>query len=155
MGDIRRKHNLYSRPKKMFEASRIENDNKIQKEYGLKNKSEVWKASAKVTGFRKRAKKLISNKGKESEEFFQRLQNMGLDVKVTSDVLALTAEAILERRLQTFVFKKGLAKTILEARQLITHKNVVVDGRVVNIPSFNVSKKLENKISLKTGKVTN
>ncbi|MEI7718601.1 MAG: 30S ribosomal protein S4 [archaeon] len=152
MGDIRRKHNLYSRPKKMFEASRIENDNKVQKEYGLKSKTEVWKAAAKVAGFRKRAKKLISTKGKESEEFFQRLQNMGLEVKVTSDVLALTAEAVLNRRLQTMVFKKGLARTILEARQLITHKNVIVDERIVNIPSFSVSKNLENKISLKERK---
>jgi small subunit ribosomal protein S4 len=152
MGDIRRKHNLYSRPKKMFEASRIENDNKIQKQYGLKSKTEIWKAAAKVAAFRTRAKKLISNNGQESKEFFNRLQNIGLDVKVTSDVLALTTEAILERRLQTFVFKKGFAKTILEARQLITHKNVIVDGRVVNIPSFNVSKYLENKISLKEKK---
>jgi len=152
MGDIRRKHNLYSRPKKLFEASRIENDNKIQKQYGLKSKTEVWKAAAKVSVFRTRAKKLISNNGQESKEFFNRLQNIGLDVKVTSDVLALTTEAILERRLQTFVFKKGFAKTILEARQLITHKNIIVDGRIVNIPSFNISKDLENKISLKEKK---
>ncbi len=152
MGDIRRKHNLYSRPKKMFEVSRIENDNKIQKQYGLKSKTEIWKATAKVSAFRTRAKKLISNNGQESKEFFNRLQNIGLDVKVTSDVLALTPEAVLERRLQTFVFKKGFAKTILEARQLITHKNVIVNGRIVNIPSFNVSKNLENKISLKERK---
>jgi small subunit ribosomal protein S4 len=152
MGDIRRKHNLYSRPKKLFEAARIESDNQIQKKYGLKSKTEIWKAAAKVSAFRTRAKKLISNNGQESKEFFNRLQNIGLDVKVTSDALALTTEAILDRRLQTFVFKKGLAKTILEARQLITHKNVVVDGRIVNIPSFNVSKNLENKISLKERK---
>lgn len=152
MGDIRRKRNLYSRPKKMFEASRIENDNNVQKKYGLKSKTEVWKAAAKVSAFRTRAKKLISNNGQESKEFFNRLQNIGLDVKITSDVLALTTETILERRLQTFVFKKGLAKTILEARQLITHKNILVNGRIVNIPSFNVSKDLENKISLKERK---
>lgn len=152
MGDIRRKHNLHSRPKKMFDSVRIEAENQIQKAYGLKNKTEIWKAAAKVAEFRKRAKKLISNNGQESKEFFQRLQNMGLDVKVTSDVLALTTENILERRLQTFVFKKGLAKTPLEARQLITHKNVIVDGRLVNIPSFVVAKKLENKLSLKERK---
>ncbi len=152
MGDIRRKHNLYSRPKKMFEVARIESDKLTQKKYGLKSKTEIWKAAAKVSGFRTRAKKLISNSGQESKEFFNRLQNIGLDVKVTSDVLALTTDAILERRLQTFVFKKGFAKTILEARQLITHKNVIVNGRIVNIPSFSVSKDLENKISLKERK---
>jgi small subunit ribosomal protein S4 len=148
MGDIKRRPNLYSRPKKLFEATRIESENQIQKKYGLKSKTEIWKAAAKVSEFRTRAKKLISNNGQESKEFFNRLQNIGLNVKTTSDVLGLTTEAVLERRLQTFVFKKGLAKTILEARQLITHKNVMVDGRIVNIPSFNVSRDLENKISI-------
>lgn len=152
MGDIKRRPNLYSRPKKLFEAARIESDNQIQKKYGLKSKTEIWKAAAKVSKFRTRAKKLISNNGQESEEFFNRLQKMGLDVKTTADVLGLTTEAILERRLQTFVFRKGLAKTILEARQLITHKNVMVDGRIVNIPSFHITKDLENKISLKEKK---
>jgi len=67
--------------------------------------------------------------------------------------LALTEENIFARRLQTFVFKKKLAHTIKEARQLIVHKNVLVDGKIVNIPSFVVTLDLENKISLKERKV--
>lgn len=149
MGDIKRKSKLYSRPKKLFESTRIESENAIQKKYGLKNKTEIWKASAKVSTFRNRAKKLISDNGKDSEDFFRRLQNLGLEVQTTADVLGLTVENVLDRRLQTFVYKKGLATTPLQARQLITHKNVVVDGRIVNIPSFNVTKDLENKISLR------
>ena len=78
MGDIRRKHNLYSRPKKMFEVARIEREGKLQKEYGLKSKTEIWKAAAKVSEFRTRAKKLISNNGQESQEFFKRL-HLGQD----------------------------------------------------------------------------
>ncbi len=149
MGDIRRKHNLHSRPKKAFDSNRIAAENDIKRNYGLKNKKEIWKASARVSELRTRAKKLIPQGDEVKKEFFERLQRIGLDVKEISDVLALTNEAILNRRLQTFVFKKGLAKTVLEARQLITHKNVFVDGRIVNIPSFVVTKDLENKISLK------
>ena len=85
----------------------------------------------------------------EKQEFFARLQAQGLDVKVIADVLALTTENLLDRRLQTVVFKKGFSTTALGARQLITHKNVYVDGRLVNIPSFMVTKNMENKISVK------
>ena len=154
MGDTRRKHNLYSRPKKLFETARIEEENKIKRNYGLKNKTEIWKAAARVSTLRRRAKKLISqNDSEESKGFFGKVRNMGIDVKTTADVLALTTENILDRRLQTFVFKKGLARTALEARQLIVHKNVLVDGRAVNIPSFVISKDLESKITLRERKM--
>lgn len=149
MGDIRRKHNLHSRPRKAFDSNRIAAEDDIKKKYGLKNKKEIWKASARVSELRTRAKSLIPQSKEAKQEFFERLRRMGLEVKEISDVLALTTEAILDRRLQTFVFKKGLAKTALEARQLITHKSVFVDGRIVNIPSFVVTKDLESKISLK------
>ena len=152
MGDIRRKHNLHSRPRKMFDSVRIAAENDTVRKYGLKNKKEIWKASAKVSELRNKAKKLIPQSDEEKKEFFTRLQGMGLAVKEISDVLGLTNEAILDRRLQTIVFRKGLSKTVLEARQLITHKGVFVDGRIVNIPSFVVTKNLESKISLKPRK---
>jgi small subunit ribosomal protein S4 len=155
MGDVRRKHNLYSRPKKMFNSARIAEENDTKTKYGLKNKTEIWKISAKVKGLRFKAKKFISKSEKEKQEFFGRLNYMGLEVKVISDVLALKNEDLLNRRLQTVVFNKGLAKTILEARQLIVHKNVFVDGRIVNIPSFAVNREDENKISLKERKEKN
>jgi small subunit ribosomal protein S4 len=149
MGDVRRKHNLHSRPRKRFDSARIGSENDIVKKYGLKNKKEIWKASARVSELRNRAKKLIPRSEEEKKEFFTRLQALGLQIKEISDVLALTTEAVLDRRLQTIVFKKGFSKTVLEARQLITHKNIFVDGRIVNIPSFVVTKDLESKISLK------
>lgn len=155
MGDVRRKHNLYSRPKKMFNSARIAEENDTKKKYGLKNKTEIWKISAKVKSLRSKAKQFISKSEKEKQEFFARLNAMGLEVKAISDVLALKNEDLLNRRLQTVVFNKGLAKTILEARQLIVHKNILVDERIVNIPSFSINKYNENKISLKERKEKN
>lgn len=46
---------------------------------------------------------------------------------------------ILERRLDNVVYRLGFASTRAEARQLVSHKSILVDGKVVNIPSFMVS----------------
>ncbi|ACX81981.1 30S ribosomal protein S4 [Aggregatibacter actinomycetemcomitans] len=46
---------------------------------------------------------------------------------------------LLEGRLDNIVYRMGFAATRAEARQLVSHKAIVVNGRVVNIPSFQVS----------------
>ncbi len=46
---------------------------------------------------------------------------------------------ILERRLDNVVYRMGFASTRAEARQLVSHKSIVVNGKLVNIPSFQVS----------------
>mgnify|MGYP001211116562 CR=1 FL=1 len=43
---------------------------------------------------------------------------------------------ILESRLDNTIYRLGLAPTRRSARQLVNHKHILVDGRVVNIPSF-------------------
>ena len=45
---------------------------------------------------------------------------------------------MLETRLDNVVFRAGFANTIREARQLVTHKHIAVDGKVINVPSFQV-----------------
>ena len=46
---------------------------------------------------------------------------------------------LLEQRLDNVVYRMGFASTRAEARQLVSHKAIMVNGQVVNIPSFNVS----------------
>ena len=46
---------------------------------------------------------------------------------------------LLEQRLDNVVYRMGFASTRAEARQLVSHKAIVVNGQVVNIPSFKVS----------------
>ncbi|MGY6773284.1 30S ribosomal protein S4 [Gallibacterium genomosp. 1] len=46
---------------------------------------------------------------------------------------------LLEGRLDNVVYRMGFAATRAEARQLVSHKAIIVNGRVVNIPSFQVS----------------
>ncbi len=153
MGDIKRKQKLFSRPKKLYDRTRMDEENVLVKRYGLKNKREIWKAKTAVSKLRRRAKGLIGKDIAEQQGFFDKLSKNGFIIQDISDVLALTEENLFERRLQTILFKKGMANTVKQARQLIVHKNVLVDGNVVNIPSFVVTRELENKITLKERKI--
>ena len=131
----------------------MDEENVLVKRYGLKNKREIWKAKTAVSKLRRRAKGLIGKEVEEQQTFFDKLNKMGFAIREVSDVLALTEENLFERRLQTMLVKKKLATTPKGARQLIVHKNVLVDGAVVNIPSFIVTSDLEGKITLKEKKV--
>jgi small subunit ribosomal protein S4 len=144
-----RKANKYSRPKKAYEKARIQEENALAKKYALKSKREIWKTLAKVNYFRKRAMALAKSPAEEQEVLFKKLTALGLKVSTISDVLALKLEDLLERRLSTIVFKKNLSKTTKHARQLITHKIIMIDNKVVNAPSYLVSVSEEALISLK------
>ncbi len=146
---MKRKHKQYSRPKRPFDKLRIDEESKIKKDFGLKNKKEIWKANAKIKSMREKAKKLISADPKEQQALFERLKKMGLKVNSISDILGLEKKDYLKRRLQTVVFEKKLTTTPKQARQLIVHKKVLVDKKVVNSPSYIVSLDLEDKISVK------
>ena len=54
---------------------------------------------------------------------------------ITGEVLL----QMLECRLDNFVYRLGMAPSRPAARQLVLHKHVTVNGKVVNIPSFNVT----------------
>ena len=153
MGDIKRKRKLFNRPKKLFDRARMDEENVLIQRYGLKNKREIWKAKTAVSKLRRRAKTLIGADMEEQQKFFDKLNKAGMKVTDVSDVLALTEESVFERRLQTMLVRKKLATTVKGARQLIVHKNVLVDGKIVNIPSFVVTLDLEDKLALKEKKV--
>merc|ERR1712036_138841 len=75
----------------------------------------------------------------EGNALLSRLVRIGVleEDKMKLDyVLALKIEDFLERRLQTQVFKLGLAKSIHHARVLIKQRHIRVRKRVVNVPSF-------------------
>jgi len=144
-----KKRNLFSRPRKPFESGRIKEENSLVSKYGLKNKKEIWKSLAKINYFRKRAMDLAYSPEHERKVFIHNLSLNGFKVKSTTDVLGLKVEDILDRRLSTIVAKKGLAKTPKQARQMIVHRNILVDDNVVTIPGYIVSVEEENKIIAK------
>jgi small subunit ribosomal protein S4 len=152
MGDPRRLKKKYRTPTNPFEKSRIEEEMKYVGKFGLRNKKEFWKHRWQLSRFRglaRGAKALPEEIQKASIEVLRKsVAKLGLvaEDSDTDDILSLTIDSILERRLQTFVLKLGLAKTIVQARQLVTHNHIAVGGKVINSPSYMVKKAEEKNI---------
>lgn len=153
MGDPRRLRKKYHTPSNPFEKERIVEEMKYVGTYGLRNKKEFWKHRSQLTKFRALAR---SYKGLAKEQFDVRMNE--LRVKLSSwglvsstaaadEILSLTVEKFLERRLQTMVYKKGLAKTVYQARQLVTHSHIAVQGAIVDSPSYLVTTDDEKAIT--------
>ncbi len=138
----------YSRPKRPFDKIRIEEENVIKEKYGLKNKKEIWKADAAIKKIRNQAKTLITKSDEEKELFVKKLQKKGFPVNNLAEVLGLDKTNWLKRRLQTIVFNKKLAKTMKQARQFITHKKILIEDKITNKPSYQVSLEKEPSIKL-------
>ena len=152
MGDPRKLRNKYESPRKVWDADRIKRDKGLTATYGLKNTREIWVALRELKKARSGAMKYLSLGEAGSEKgkpLMQRLIRFGIvppEGKL-DDVLALSVENFLDRRLQTRVMKKGLARTAGQARQLVTHGFIAVGGKCVTIPSYLVSVKEEPMVS--------
>jgi small subunit ribosomal protein S4 len=152
MGDPRKLRNKYESPRKVWDADRIKRDKGLTATYGLKNTREIWVALAQLKKARSGAMKYLSlgeagaEKGKPLMERLIRLGIVPPEGKL-DDVLALSVENFLDRRLQTRVMKKGLARTAGQARQLVTHGFIAVGGKCVTIPSYLVSVNEEPLVS--------
>ncbi|HDH91682.1 MAG TPA: 30S ribosomal protein S4 [Candidatus Aenigmarchaeota archaeon] len=149
---MRRFKKKYQKPKKPWEKARIEEEKKLMKEYGLRRKKEIWRAEAILRKYRRMARELNARMDKEKEKILiQKLIRLGIlnNGATLDDVLELSVKDILNRRLQTIVYKKGLANTIKQARQLIVHGHVYIKGRKVIWPSYLVPREEEDKIEVK------
>ena len=144
-----KKRKNFRRPRKLYDSLRIEQENQIKNKYGLKNKKEIWRAEARIKSMREKAKKLVRASEEEKQKLFKKLKSIGLKVNSLAEVLSLDKKDYLERRLQTILFRKKCVTTIKSARQLITHKKVLVGGKIINTPSYIVPIDLEDKIKLK------
>ena len=68
----------------------------------------------------------------------RQFRNMFEQASRSSGVTGEELMQLLERRLDNIVYRLGIAPTRAAARQLVNHKHIVVDGQVVNIPSYSV-----------------
>lgn len=148
-----RKHKKYSNPRKRYDSVRIGTENKLVERFALKNKREIWKMEAKVRYFRNRAKGLVTASPEDQHRFFSKLAALGLNVSTISDVLALTKEDLLQRRLTSVLVQRALARTPQEARQMIVHKRVRIGGGVVSTPGYIVPTREEAHIVVKRAHV--
>lgn len=145
-----------STPRKPYEKERLDQEIRICGEYGLKNKRELWRVLLVLARLRKRARELLTLEPHSERRIFEgnallnRMFKFGLLDKDKENgldyVLSTTPQKLLERRLQTKVFKLKLAKSIHHARVLIYGKKIKVNNQIVNVPSFMVAVENENNI---------
>ncbi|MFQ5999671.1 MAG: 30S ribosomal protein S4 [Candidatus Bathyarchaeia archaeon] len=153
MGDPKKQRKKYETPRFPWRTDILETELKLIGQYGLRNKREMWRHKTMLSKFRGTARSLLGMPAEErrklQKQLLGRLCRLGIlpETAALDDVLDLSLEDILERRLQTIVFQKGLAKSIHQARQLITHGHVAIEGKRVSSPSYLVLRDEEAKIT--------
>jgi small subunit ribosomal protein S4 len=154
MGDPRKQRKKYESPRNPWSQEQIEAELQLIGEYGLRNKRELWRSRTALSRIRGIARSLLAKEESErtrlEKEFLESLSKQGiLPEKATiDDVLDLDIKDILERRLQTITFRKGLAKSIQQARQLVAHGHIKLGTRSISIPGYLVSRVEEPNIRL-------
>ena len=158
MGYPGKNYKQYSTPKRRFETTQLENEKRLIIDYGLRNKREVWKAQSVLREYRAAARELVALRSAglspdeyetKKEQLINHLYRYGLvgEDADLGDILALKIEQQLDRRLQTLVIRKGLARSPKQARQFITHGHIAISGHRVTVPSYRVERIEESEIS--------
>merc|ERR1712166_361786 len=134
-------------PRRAYDKERLDSELKMIGTYGLKNKREIWRNGLILSKVRAVARNLLTMDEKDPRRIFEgqalmrRMIRYGIleeDKQRLDYVLALKFEDFMERRLQTLVFKRGLARSVHHARVLIRQKHIRVGRQIVDIPSFMV-----------------
>merc|ERR1712086_459977 len=146
-------------PRRAYDKERLDAELKMIGTFGLKNKREIWRNGLILSKVRAVARNLLTMDEKDPRRIFEgqapmrRMIRYGIldeDKQRLDYVLALKVEDFLERRLQTLVFSRGLAKSIHHARVLIRQRRIRVGNQLVNVPSFNVRTSSEKHIDFST-----
>ncbi len=153
MGDPKKQRKKFDTPRFAWRKDVLQEELKLLGQYGLRNKHELWRLKTTLSKTRGIARSLIGRPTEErvkmENELLKRLKKRGIlqETAVLDNVLDLSIEDLLERRLQTIIFRKGLTRTIFQSRQLITHGHVTIGDRRITIPGYIVSKEEEAQIT--------
>jgi small subunit ribosomal protein S4 len=154
VGDPKKARKKYSRPRSPWRADQLAQELYLLGNFGLRNKRELWKAETQLSSMRKQARMLLAAteevRMREEKVLLESLRRKGLiaEGSTLDDILSLTVEDVLARRLQTMIFKKGMAISPLHARQLIVHGHVTIGTRTITVPGYGVSRQEEDSIKL-------
>ena len=153
MGDPKKQRKKYDTPRFRWRKDILQEELKLLGQYGLRNKHELWRHKTLLSKTRGIARSLIGKtpeeRAKMENELLTRLKKLGIlqETAVLDNVLDLSIEDILERRMQTIIFRKSLTRTIFQSRQLITHGHITINNRRVTIPGYIVPKAEEAQIA--------
>ena len=141
----------YKRPRTAWNSQQIADTHALMRTYGLRRRRELLRAQAMVRDFRARARQLIAQRDPALEQILlAKLQKLGFLPAASGsldDVLALTVDRVLDRRLETLVHKRGMATSPRHARQIIAHGHIAVAGRRTMFPSYLVAVDEEGTIT--------
>lgn len=152
MGDPKKQRKKFETPRFRWRKDILQEELKLIGQYGLRNKHELWRHKTMLSKTRGIARSLIGKTPEErvkmENELLIRLKKLGIlnETAVLDNVLDLSIEDLLERRLQTIVFRKGLARTVFQSRQLITHGHITIVNRRITVPSYIVAKEEEPNV---------
>ncbi|MBS3139662.1 30S ribosomal protein S4 [Candidatus Woesearchaeota archaeon] len=155
MGDPKKLKKNYWTQAHPWNKQAIETGKKLKQEYGLKNTKEILIASSFLKKYKTISKQLTAHKTaqkeKEKAQVLGKLARLGL-LPVSSElyqILTLEIKNVLERRLQSMVCRKGLARSMNQARQFIIHRHIVIGEMERTSPSYLVSLEEESQIRFK------
>jgi len=157
MGDPKKPRKTYSRPKNPWRSEQLAQELYLVGTYGLRNKRELWKTQGELSNVRKQARHLLAAspevRAKDGKKLLDSLTRRGLVAEgvTLDDVLNLSVEDFLGRRLQTLIYKKGAAVSPLQARQLIVHGHIKIGKRRVDIPGYHVTAEEEGALQVTGG----
>ncbi len=152
MGDPKRQRKSYETPRHPWHKDQLEVELHLIGEYGLRNKHELWRYKTMLSEIRGIARSLLGTSEEERKriehEYLSKLGRTGVlsESATIDEVLDLEIRDLLERRLQTVVFRRGLAKTLHQARQLVSHGHISVAGKVISVPGYLVKRDEEQKL---------
>lgn len=160
MGDPKKPRKKFTKPKNPWQSDQLVQELYLVGNYGLRNKRELWKAQTQLSAIRKQARRLLAASEevrlREEKKLLDSLKRKGLvgEGVTLDDILSLSVEDMLGRRLQSVVFRKGLAVSPLQARQRIVHGHVKIGERVVDRPGYLVTKTDEGQVQVIGGMPT-
>ncbi|MCL5239197.1 MAG: 30S ribosomal protein S4 [Candidatus Marsarchaeota archaeon] len=138
MGAPKKIRKKYETPSMMWDSARIQREHELKAKYGLKNLRELWILDSELRRIKQNVRSVLSGRSSEQtgKDIIARLSryNIVKNDATPDDLLVINVEALLERRLQTIVLRKGLAKTSPQARQLIAHGIISINGKRVTSP---------------------
>jgi small subunit ribosomal protein S4 len=154
LGDPKKARKKYSRPRSPWRADQLAQELYLLGNFGLRNKRELWKAQTQLSSVRKQARTLLAAteavRLREEKKLLDSLRRRGLigEDATLDDILSLTVEDVLSRRLQSMVFKKGMALSPFHSRQLIVHGHIMIGDRRITVPGYEVGSGEEGKLRI-------
>src|SRR6266849_6655637 len=153
MGDPRKPRKTYETPRHPWRKEQLEAELHLLGEYGLRNKRELRRHETTLSKIRGIARTLLGGSEEQKSQietpYLKRLARLGILSESASvdNILDLNVKDLMERRLQTVVFKSGLARTIHQARQFVTHGHVSIAGQTVSVPGYFVKRDEESRVA--------